>query len=179
MRRAEQQAPRKRAEAPRRVPEVLRIGSLGRAALGTSGGRAPGVHSGAEGAERMRRVVPARLALHGVAFVLTACGAIPVESPRTIAQLDTTFVASLPAPDSVSREQAIEAVRDKGVLIARPPDYAEFGTATCIEARPCLGDGKTARAVWLIEWETTTGPQSGIFFVDGDSGEVLAGFGNP
>jgi hypothetical protein len=90
-----------------------------------------------------------------------------------------TFTPSLPAPGSISREQAIEAAIEGGLVIDRPPDSAEFGTAMCEADDECLGRGVSPRPVWLLVWKPRRATGSGTWVVDGRSGEVLAGFGGP
>lgn len=113
------------------------------------------------------------------ALALTACSAIPIGSPRNIPQLDMTFTQSAPASDGVSREEAIDALRAKGVVIPRPPEVVQYGTATCYAEAACFISGETSRDAWLLKWEASAGREWGTYVVDAQTGEVLGGFGGP
>ena len=129
---------------------------------------------------RVRVDLAMRAALLSIVLGLTACATLLAPSRRTLEQLDIKFSASQPTADSISAEQAIEAVRDVGVEIAREPDNVEFGLAHCLRVTLCFQGGlSSVSQVWLIEWLPSTGPESAKFIVDSTSGEVLSGAGGP
>ena len=139
--------------------------------------RAPEHADACGGLTRMRLLAVATGAIGAVA--LTACSAMPIGSPRNIPQLDMTFTQSVPASDSVSREEAIDALRAKGVTIPRPPEVVQYGTATCDAEAACFISGETSRDVWLLKWEASAGREWGTYVVDAHTGDVLGGFGGP
>jgi hypothetical protein len=115
-----------------------------------------------------------------VMLALSACGLLPAASPRVIGELTVTFTPSVPGPDAVSRERAIEGALDwVGATVRLPavPDVTEFGMATCLEHEPqCMGPGGGGpRPVWLIEWTPAPGRDHGTLIVDGLTGELLIG----
>lgn len=112
-------------------------------------------------------------------IALSGCGTLAA-SPRVVEQLPVTFTPSVPGPDAVSREQAIQGALEGGAerhQLAAVPDVVEFGMAACQEREPqCMGPRGGPRPVWLVEWKPAPGRAHGSWIVDGLTGERLIGF---